>query len=156
MKDPETWAKRLQNVEADIVCVGHSHMQFNLEVDGVVVLNPGSVGQPRDGDPRAAYAIIEDNRIELKRVAYPIEETIARVEAMPWPRRAKEIMAHVLRLGRLPLGTARERSRDTQIIDETGSGLDDRSRSTSDRCSIRARRRAARGSSAGISRARRC
>ena len=56
MKDPETWAKRLQNVDADIVCVGHSHMQFNLQVDGTVVLNPGSVGQPRDGDPRAAYA----------------------------------------------------------------------------------------------------
>ena len=54
--------------------------------DGVVVLNPGSVGQPRDGDPRAAYAVIDDNRIELKRVAYPVEETIEHVEAMPWPR----------------------------------------------------------------------
>ena len=31
---PETWAKRLQNVDADIVCVGHTHMQFNLEVNG--------------------------------------------------------------------------------------------------------------------------
>ena len=44
-------------------------------------LNPGSVGQPRDGDPRAAYAVIDDNKIELKRVAYPVEETIARIEA---------------------------------------------------------------------------
>src|SRR4051812_6340195 len=60
MKDPETWAKRVQNVEADIVCVGHSHMQFNILAGRVVILNPGSVGQPRDGDPRAAYAIIDD------------------------------------------------------------------------------------------------
>ncbi len=52
MRDPVLWAKRLQNVEADVVCVGHSHIQFNLQLDGVVVLNPGSVGQPRDGDPR--------------------------------------------------------------------------------------------------------
>ena len=59
------------------------------------MLNPGSVGLPRDGDPRAAFAIIEDNKIELKRVDYPIEETVARVEQMPWPRRAKEITASV-------------------------------------------------------------
>jgi putative phosphoesterase len=101
MKDPKTWAKRVHNVDADIVCVGHSHMQFNLAVDGVVVVNPGSVGQPRDGDPRAAYAVIEDNRIELKRVAYPIEETIARVEASAMPDRAKHLMGQCLRTGRL-------------------------------------------------------
>ena len=102
MKDPNTWAKRVHNVEADVVCVGHSHLQFNLVVDGVVVLNPGSVGQPRDGDPRAAYAVIDDNKIELKRVAYPVEETIARVEASSYPARAKHLISHSLRCGRLP------------------------------------------------------
>ena len=109
MLDPATWARRLQNVEADIVCVGHSHMQFNLAVDGVVVVNPGSVGQPRDGDPRAAYAVIDDNKIELKRVAYPIEETIARIEASALPDRAKQIMIDCLRLGRLPESVAERR-----------------------------------------------
>ena len=66
-------------------------MQFNIEVNGVVVLNPGSVGLPRDGDPRAGFAIIDDNKIEMKRIDYPVEETIARIEAMPWPRRGKDI-----------------------------------------------------------------
>ncbi|MGO9919420.1 MAG: metallophosphoesterase family protein [Isosphaeraceae bacterium] len=103
LKDPQTWAKRLQNVEADVVCVGHTHVQFNIQINGVIVLNPGSVGLPRDGDPRAGFAVIEDNKIELRRVAYPVEETVSRIEAMPWPRRAKEIMSTVLRLGRLPL-----------------------------------------------------
>ena len=102
LKDPSIWAKRVQNVDADIVCVGHTHVQFNLEVNGTLVLNPGSVGLPRDGDPRAAFAIIDNGRIEMRRVAYPVEETVARVEAMPWPRRAKDIMAYVLRVGRLP------------------------------------------------------
>ncbi|WP_422926981.1 metallophosphoesterase family protein [Singulisphaera sp. PoT] len=101
-KDPVTWAKRVHNIEADIVCVGHSHMQFNLAVDGMVILNPGSVGQPRDGDPRAAYAVIDDNKIELKRVPYPVEQTIARVEASPLPDRAKQMIRHSLRSGRLP------------------------------------------------------
>jgi putative phosphoesterase len=116
LKDAGTWAKRLQNVDADIVCVGHTHIQFKLEVNGVVVLNPGSVGLPRDGDPRAGFAMIEDNRIELKRVAYAVEETVARVEAMPWPRRAKDITSYVLRLGRLP---------DDVGLDGAGTALDD-------------------------------
>ncbi len=106
LKDPTTWAKRLQNVDADIVCVGHTHMQFNLMVDDVVVLNPGSVGQPRDGDARAAYAIIENNKIELKRVAYPVEETIARIEASDLPEKAKSLTTYGLRHGRLPEGVA--------------------------------------------------
>lgn len=102
MKDPKLWAKRVHHVEADVVCVGHSHLQFNMVVDGVVVLNPGSVGQARDGDPRAAYAIIDDNKIELKRVEYPVEETVARVEGSTLPSRAKEILAYSYRLGKLP------------------------------------------------------
>ena len=102
MRDPKVWAKRVQDVEADVVCVGHSHVQFNLLVEGVVVLNPGSVGQPRDGDPRAAYAIIDDNKIELKRLAYPIEETVAGVEASSVPARAKQLLSHSFRFGRLP------------------------------------------------------
>ena len=102
MNDPETWAQRVRDAGADIVCVGHSHMQFNLVADGVVILNPGSVGQPRDGDPRAAYAVIDGGRIELKRVAYPIDETIARVEASGLPPRAKQMLCECFRLGRLP------------------------------------------------------
>jgi putative phosphoesterase len=102
LRDEAGWAKRLENVEADVVCVGHSHMQFKLKVGDKIVVNPGSVGLPRDGDPRAAYAVIEGDRIELKRIAYPVEEAVARVEAAPWPGRAKEMMSHVLRVGRLP------------------------------------------------------
>jgi putative phosphoesterase len=102
MKDPETWAKRVHAADADIVCVGHSHMQFNLVAGGIVVLNPGSVGQPRDGDPRAAYAVIENGKIELKRASYPVDEAVARVHASALPERAKDLMAHCLREGRLP------------------------------------------------------
>ncbi len=106
MRDREAWARRVADAEADIVCVGHSHMQFNLMADGVVVLNPGSVGQPRDGDPRAAYAIIEEGRISLKRVEYPVEETIARMEALDVPEKAKRLYAAGLRQGRLPAAGA--------------------------------------------------
>jgi putative phosphoesterase len=112
VKDPETWARRLQKVDADIVCVGHSHQQFNLQVSGRIVLNPGSVGLPRDGDPRAAYAIIDDSKVTLKRAVYPVEETITRIRRLGWPRRAQEMIEHVLRFGRLPLATP---DRDAEV-----------------------------------------
>lgn len=102
MKDADAWARRVEDAEADIVCVGHTHCQFHLMAGGVKVLNPGSVGLPRDGDPRAAYAIIEGSRIKLKRVVYPIEETVARIEASPFPSRARRLLVETLRLGRLP------------------------------------------------------
>ena len=87
MSMPPTWARRLENVEADIVCVGHSHLQFQLRADGVVVLNPGSVGQPRDGDPRAAYALFDpDTReIEFRRLAYDVKQTQCQMQEEDLP-----------------------------------------------------------------------
>lgn len=48
-----------------------------LEPDVLYLVNPGSVGQPRDGDPRAAYAIYDTEQkiVRLRRVAYPIQNT---------------------------------------------------------------------------------
>ncbi len=97
--DADFWARRLQNVDADVVCVGHTHHPYVLEVGEKLVINPGSVGQPRDGDPRAAYAIIEDFRVDLKRVEYPVEETVAVIQASSLPESAKDMLAEVLRTG---------------------------------------------------------
>jgi putative phosphoesterase len=97
--DPDFWARRLQNVDADVVCVGHTHQPYVLEVGDKLVINPGSVGQPRDGDPRASYAIIEDFKVELKRVAYPVEDTVAAVQASNLPDQAKALLAEVFRTG---------------------------------------------------------
>ena len=85
----------LELTRAPIVLVGHSHVALALKQDGVAVagglapagtevqlagrwlLNPGSVGQPRDGDPRAAWLLLDLERrfAAFHRVAYPIEET---------------------------------------------------------------------------------
>src|SRR5437588_9074956 len=97
--DPDYWARRLENVEGDVICVGHTHQPYVLEVGEKLVINPGSVGQPRDGDPRAAYAVIEDFRVDLKRVEYPVEETVAVIQASSLPDAAKDMLADVLRTG---------------------------------------------------------
>jgi putative phosphoesterase len=69
-------------VEEGCIVVGHSHIQFVRWYGKNFFLNPGSVGQPRDGDPRAAYAIFDTEKwkIELKRVNYNIDEVCEAVE----------------------------------------------------------------------------
>jgi putative phosphoesterase len=97
--DLDFWTRRLQNVEADVICVGHTHQPYILEVGDKLVINPGSVGQPRDGDPRASCAVIEDMRVDLRRVEYPIEDTVASINAAPLPDPAKGMLIEVLRNG---------------------------------------------------------
>jgi len=62
------------------------------------LMNPGSVGQPRDGDPRAAYAIVDTERqcVELMRLKYRVEETQAKVIRAGLP----EVLAQRLAVGR--------------------------------------------------------
>ena len=95
----EFWRRRLQNVDADVVCVGHTHQPYVLEVGDKLVINPGSVGLPRDGDPRASYAVLEDYKVDLKRVEYRVEDAVAVVLASPLPGAAKEMLAEALRTG---------------------------------------------------------
>ena len=80
-EEKEAWASRLQSIESDFVLVGHTHLPYSLTVGRTQVVNPGSVGQPRDGDPRASYAIIDQGRVELKRVAYDIDATLRQMRS---------------------------------------------------------------------------
>lgn len=59
---------------------GHTHVQTLIDVAGKQYCNPGSVGQPRDGDCRAAYAILDGYTVELRRVAYDIDQTAAEMK----------------------------------------------------------------------------
>lgn len=100
-KDASAWAEVVKDLQADVVCVGHSHMQFELTAGKTRILNPGSVGLPRDGDTRAAYAIIENGKIQLMRVAYDIEKAIGLSDALPLPDDAKLMYRTCLTHGRL-------------------------------------------------------
>lgn len=98
--DPDEWQSRVHGLKADFVLVGHTHHQFEFRLPHTTVVNPGSVGLPRDGDPRARYAIIEDGRLELKAVEYDVERTIAAVEASDIDPPAKQQLADVYRHGK--------------------------------------------------------
>ena len=97
--DVAYWERRLQTVDADVICVGHTHHPYVLEVGDKLVINPGSVGQSRDNDPRASYAIIEDGKVELKRIDYPMEDMVQRVFKSVLPKGTKEMLVDVIRTG---------------------------------------------------------
>lgn len=56
--------------------------QFKLG-DSKLMVNVGSVGQPRDGDSRSCYVILEDDRLIYRRVEYPLDRTIEKIYAVP-------------------------------------------------------------------------
>ena len=93
------WAQELTGVEADLLLVGHTHLPFVLEINGQRVINPGSVGQPKDGDPRAAYAILENGQVTLKRVAYSVEHTIEGLRGLSLANEVMTPLAQLLRTG---------------------------------------------------------
>lgn len=92
-------------LEVRLTFFGHTHRQggfrlarrttgvlppeftLELEPDYFYLVNPGSVGQPRDGDPRAAYAVYspEERTVELRRVAYDVDRAAAKIRAAGLP-----------------------------------------------------------------------
>jgi len=62
----------------DVVCFGHTHKPWQRVVAGIQFINTGSVGRPKDGDPRACYVSLAIDgsgvRVEFVRVSYPIDE----------------------------------------------------------------------------------
>ncbi len=65
--------------DADIVITGHVHRPFHKRVGNRHFVNPGSVGRPRDKDPRTGFAVIEIGggvRVTFPRFAYDVERTV--------------------------------------------------------------------------------
>jgi diadenosine tetraphosphatase ApaH/serine/threonine PP2A family protein phosphatase len=113
---PDAVEDALERAPRPIVLVGHSHvalaitranngLEGGLVPDGTVLdldtgspwlLNPGSVGQPRDGDPRAAWLLLDLDRSEagFHRVDYPIEQTQREMVDAGLPESLAERLEH--------------------------------------------------------------
>ncbi|MBN2335598.1 metallophosphoesterase family protein [Candidatus Bathyarchaeota archaeon] len=80
---PEASLRRLlEPLDVDVLVCGHTHVPYHRVVDGVHVVNDGSVGKPKDGDPRACYALItlgDEVEVEFRRVEYPVEQVMAEI-----------------------------------------------------------------------------
>lgn len=71
--------------DVDAVLVGHTHTPFSRSTSaGIAVLNPGSVGQPGGGDPRASYAVLDLDSLafEVRRVKYDVASVLRRLRSL--------------------------------------------------------------------------
>lgn len=93
----EELAGLVAGCQADIVCIGHTHVPFVRVVDGVTVINPGPVGNPLAPDLRASYAILEEQhhhiRVIHQRVEYDHQAVIEAVQQSHHPA-ARFILDH--------------------------------------------------------------
>jgi predicted phosphodiesterase len=86
-------------IHSDMILLGHTHLPMVRAVERKTVLNPGSVGQPRDSDWRASYALITD-KIELKKVKYDIDNTINKLKSTELEDSIKTRLIEVLKNGK--------------------------------------------------------
>ena len=94
------WESELNSVNyPDFLFVGHTHIPTKTQFRRTLIVNPGSVGQPKDGDPRAAYAIWEDGKVSLRRAEYDVEQTVRAYRGTRLEPQTVDVLAEVLRTG---------------------------------------------------------
>ena len=91
--------KNLGARSGDVVAFGHTHIPWHRVVDGLHLVNTGSVGRPKDGDPRAGYALLdvtsEDINVKVVRIDYDVEQAARGILASTLP----DDLAEYLRRG---------------------------------------------------------
>jgi putative phosphoesterase len=86
-------------IYTDFILTGCSHKPYIKRLGRTTILNPGSVGQPRDFNPRASYAVIENGEATIKRVKYDIERTVKDLEKSSLPKEVIKELVSILVIG---------------------------------------------------------
>jgi putative phosphoesterase len=97
--DSLEWDADVMNRGCDVLLAGHTHVPFQRSVNGGLVANPGSLGQPKTGNAKACYAIWEDGRFELRSYEYPVERTVEKIGKMGLSSEITHQLVNILRTG---------------------------------------------------------
>ncbi|MBB3394235.1 YfcE family phosphodiesterase [Rhizobium sp. BK060] len=81
-QDADEWIEEVGDLDADVLLVGHTHQQFIRRIGRKILLNPGSIGQPRGGGTAARYAVWDETGFELRSYEYPKDKTVERLRAI--------------------------------------------------------------------------
>ncbi len=100
--ESEEWQNEANLVSRGYLLVGHTHLQFHIDVAGQQIVNPGSVGQPKIGLPQACFALFEDGEVSLHSVPYDYEKTIEKIRGLSLSIEVEAGLVSVLQNGFLP------------------------------------------------------
>jgi len=91
--------ERFAELETDIVVMGHSHIPLVHRAGDVLLINPGSCGQPRDYNPFASYAVLETDirEVEIKRVPYDVKTICKRLAEEGYEQNLIDILTRTSR-----------------------------------------------------------
>ena len=89
------WLEAFAGVDAGLVVAGHTHMQIDRMVGDVRFVNAGSVGMPYEDEVAAFWALLEGDRVELRKTPFDVERAAAEIGASAWPG-AQEFVAENL------------------------------------------------------------
>jgi putative phosphoesterase len=95
----DRWQIELASVQADWLLLGHTHLPFIRRFGAQTILNPGSVGQPRDGVPLASYMIWDDGDLFLVRRRYDVSNVTGRLGDVGFSRDGQERLTRLLQTG---------------------------------------------------------
>jgi putative phosphoesterase len=87
-REEKSMLRIMEDASADILCFGHTHKPYHRVLQGRHAINIGSVGKPKDGDPRGGYVMLhinEDVQTEFIRFEYDVEKAAKAVEDSPLP-----------------------------------------------------------------------
>ncbi|HEV9037074.1 MAG TPA: metallophosphoesterase family protein [Puia sp.] len=90
-REEKSMVRIMTDADADILCFGHTHKPYHRVFDKRHAINIGSVGKPKDGDPRGCYVILTVDEhsgigVEFIRSTYDVEKAARAVENSPLPR----------------------------------------------------------------------
>ena len=98
-EESDEWVVELEQVNADVLLVGHTHTPFIRKIGKKIVVNPGSLGQPKTGKPDACYAIWENGDFQLKSFPYAVDKTVETLKALAFPVDVEKDLITVLQTG---------------------------------------------------------
>jgi len=98
-EESDEWVRELEQVNANVLLVGHTHTPFIRKIGKKLVVNPGSLGQPKTGKPDACYAIWENGDFQLKSFPYAVDKTVERLKGLAFPPDVEKDLITVLQTG---------------------------------------------------------
>jgi diadenosine tetraphosphatase ApaH/serine/threonine PP2A family protein phosphatase len=90
----KTFNRLLDAGECNVLVCGHTHLPYHKVIDGKHVVNVGSLGKPKDGDPRATYALltlVENLTVNFRRMSYDVERMTRAIDASELPHEYAEM-----------------------------------------------------------------
>jgi putative phosphoesterase len=115
---PAYLREMIAGCDADVILMGNTHVPAIRQLDGKLLVNPGSLGQPRYGVPDPTYAVWEDGQVRIRHLHVSHDRTIAKIGLLPLEKGVIGRLQQILMTGQmvLPEGmTAEELKRKHEL-----------------------------------------